>query len=760
MKLRRSPRRNTSATSKSPYNSASSNNSSSNKRPKRKRKTTEKFENLLLEVAERKNKRSKQHDQAPINENSKKKTPTTSQKVKQTRKRNKKQNKNKPSSNNYDFDVKNILLHHQKCNGDDNISTSSSLDEKDVICCICNCGVDFSEKRVFLDKNLPLKVCHSDNTHGQMNGSDAGQSQNDDSDDDDDDDSSMNQKGKEESNDTVDTNNSDDESTIPFCGMKLPRELYDSNNALIICDAPGCNRSYHQRCHFVPVFCLPRGNWYCLICQFKEKIIKQTTTSTKKRKKKLIAEGTDEDFALAKPLSVAEVDSLFPIPHNAQGLDKREGNNDDEDTIQIVTVQKRFEYQSASLKVKILNTELKRIKSTIDSALGNVRLEEHTIRGFTETERAKKSLKEHFKRSKRLPQQLVQSIHRMAYSKVRVRELMHSIDSTIRNKNDRQILWNWYTNEKESAASNNSQSNDQKVDWDLLKSKLFSGNAKRIEPRFEIKDYDGDIEDESDDDDDPTKKIICSVCFNGEVHQENDVIMCDGENCFRAFHMKCCNPVVTQKMLDDDEQGTWFCPYCYALANAIHYTQTQYYGDEVDEEEEGKQDERSSNSWDEAEDVFPESVVELSSADLWKHGKGDEKSDEYLSSFLGIQVPERGGNNDDGSESDSDEESDHNYSMADEEDNRSDSDSSSSVSSENGVDLKWEIDQNEVEALSTCSASDDSVDKQDAKSDRRRRIRSNTRSNANREKTRDIGTLDTNNIIFSKRNRTKVDYNR
>jgi hypothetical protein len=40
----------------------------------------------------------------------------------------------------------------------------------------------------------------------------------------------------------------------------LPNDLYDVQNNIIICDEPGCNRAYHQRCHFVPVLSIPRGS--------------------------------------------------------------------------------------------------------------------------------------------------------------------------------------------------------------------------------------------------------------------------------------------------------------------------------------------------------------------------------------------------------------------------------------------------------------------------------------------------------------------
>ena len=648
-------------------------------------------------------------------------------------------------------------------NRNDNHSTTSSLDEKDIICCVCNCGVDFSEREAFQnhdesDDNSSLK-CIIAGTNANTNLQEGKMAmENNDKD--------TNHDKKESIPDKDNNNNDDDESSLPYDGVKLPKELYDRNNALIICDTPGCNRSYHQRCHFVPVFCLPRGKWHCLICQMKEKILKEKSSSKKRKRKpsKKISSKQNVDVdklnedeiyaALSNPLTIAELDSLYPIPRddiNALSDDKKQHDTDkrqQKHSSPLVSLQERFEFQSASLKATILNTELKkRIKSTIDSALSNVRLEEHTIRGCTETERAKKSLMDNITRSKRIPQQLVQSVDRMAHSKMRIRALMLSMDCVIRNRDDRKELFDWFQKEKTANCTNN-----DKVDWDLLESKLFFGDERRKEPRFDIADYDGDIEDETDEED-PTQKIKCSVCFNGQVHPNNDVIMCDGKNCFRAFHMKCCNPIVTQKMLDDDEQGTWFCPYCCALANSIHYTQVEYFADEMDDGEEFRE-EASANSWDEAEDVFPEAVVEMSSAQLWKSGRRNDVSDKYLGSLLGVQLP----NIDENDDSGSDDDSDHNFSMTDVEENGSfsDSSSSSSISGDNDVQLEWEVDKDEIEALS-CLSSQESLSSDD-QGESTRRTRSSIK--AKEESSKDIGTIDEKNIIHSKRNRTKVDYRR
>jgi hypothetical protein len=748
--LRRSPRRNA--------------NNNDSDRPKRKRKSTEKAAILRREQEREKLKKSKDTTLS---------RPTVTQ---SKRKKKKSDSSNKNGSKHHDYlddETDYQRKNQQRRNGifrisnttavmtneeskandtdDDIASTTSSLDEKDIVCCICHCSVDFSERDVFLP-DMKDKKPDDDDDDDDSNNSTCSSEQNDDVEKEEGGSCSMNEK----QNKNEDGNGDDDESSVPYCGVTFPKELYDPNNALIICDKPGCNRSYHQRCHFVPIFCLPRGNWYCLICQYKDKLLNENISKKKNKKKTSRKGGVDEDLdedicALSKPLTIDEIDSLYPIPKEDY-VQLENNENENGEIKQVVSIRDRFEFQTASLKASMLHTELRRrIKSTIDSAIGALRLEEHTIRGYTETERAKKSLMDNFEMSKRLPQQLVQSVDRMAHNKMRIRALMLSVDSVIRNRNDRNLLHDWYLSRKSECKNTDESSHvDDNVDWHLLKTKLFRGDITRKEPRFELGDYDGDVESDDDDEEDPTNKIKCTVCFSGKVQPDNDVIMCDGENCFRAFHMKCCNPVVTQRMLDEDEQGTWFCPYCFTLANAIHYTQSEYYGDEVDGEDD------SISSWDNATDVFPEAAAELESAKLWKRGRRNETSDKYLNSLLGIEIPcvDEKGNSD---ESNDDDESDHNYSMADEEDNGSLSDSCSEGSDGNDVPLKWKVDKDEIEALSQLSSQDSGSDDNE---DSVRKLRSRNRTGSKEKKSTDIGKIDVDNIMYGKRNRTKVDYKR
>eukprot|EP00629_Pelagomonadales_sp_RCC1024_P006211 CAMPEP_0119261798 /NCGR_PEP_ID=MMETSP1329-20130426/1725_1 /TAXON_ID=114041 /ORGANISM="Genus nov. species nov., Strain RCC1024" /LENGTH=458 /DNA_ID=CAMNT_0007261379 /DNA_START=168 /DNA_END=1544 /DNA_ORIENTATION=+ len=64
------------------------------------------------------------------------------------------------------------------------------------------------------------------------------------------------------------------------------------------------------------------------------------------------------------------------------------------------------------------------------------------------------------------------------------------------------------------------------------------------------------------------EEVACAVCGSYEADAENDIVMCDRTNCFRAFHVKCCEPQLTPEALggpDDD----WFCPQCVVIDNCV-----------------------------------------------------------------------------------------------------------------------------------------------------------------------------------------------
>ena len=57
------------------------------------------------------------------------------------------------------------------------------------------------------------------------------------------------------------------------------------------------------------------------------------------------------------------------------------------------------------------------------------------------------------------------------------------------------------------------------------------------------------------------EEVGCSKCKGFESEDTNDVVLCDRKGCFRAFHVLCCDPVLTEDQLGDPDDD-WFCHQC------------------------------------------------------------------------------------------------------------------------------------------------------------------------------------------------------
>ena len=54
----------------------------------------------------------------------------------------------------------------------------------------------------------------------------------------------------------------------------------------------------------------------------------------------------------------------------------------------------------------------------------------------------------------------------------------------------------------------------------------------------EVKDDDSGVD---------VEDVACSICGVFESTEDNDIIMCDRTNCFRAFHVNCTDPPMTEE---------------------------------------------------------------------------------------------------------------------------------------------------------------------------------------------------------------------
>jgi hypothetical protein len=56
--------------------------------------------------------------------------------------------------------------------------------------------------------------------------------------------------------------------------------------------------------------------------------------------------------------------------------------------------------------------------------------------------------------------------------------------------------------------------------------------------------------------------LVCWTCHGTDASDENDMLLCDGVGCCRAFHMKCLEPKLTLDDVHKSDDDNWFCPLC------------------------------------------------------------------------------------------------------------------------------------------------------------------------------------------------------
>jgi len=602
--------------------------------------------------------------------------------------------------------------------------------------------------------------------------------------------------------------------------FQLPQRFHDPDNALILCDGPAhaskrrnskgdayiCERAYHQRCHFIPVFSIPRGPWRCLICRYRDEEFLRKKVSSKGRKghsqnKGAKGKGQQLDGSPREMLTDEELNAIFRCPPqlliNANEVASK--------SIDVVSMELKFERVSAPLKAKILHAELTtRAKAFINKTLSNIRVAEHSIRAFTESSKARKLLSERMETMDgRLPQELAQCVYKIAYAKKRIRDFIMSIRETIKRRSLHgrmarghygenidcvdvtNELMQWYLSHGKREQSE--QSGDS-GGTDLLKFLFPEGHTRRrrVEPRTAEANTasNASASHASDSSGVSLDDLKCTCCNEGHASHENDLLLCDGENCYRAFHMHCLEPKLTPEELASDENDNWFCPLCSAHAMLVHWTQREYLGDEWDEHMKPKSskedpigdDSQSLREWESADDVFPEASSELRVAQKLKDGVKDSETEQFLSETFGIIASSNhqllnGASLED---EDEEEENDEDFVVGVKENVSSDGDSSVDDMDEERNLLKERIDADELDALSVGSTGelsygegsyDDSIENRKPRRSKRQRsllTSENVSDFASDDESsapdRDGGKLDTANIIQGKRNRTKVDY--
>ncbi|CAB9510706.1 PHD-finger [Seminavis robusta] len=348
-----------------------------------------------------------------------------------------------------------------------------------------------------------------------------------------------------------------------------------------------------------------------------------------------------------------------------------------------------------------------------------------------------------------------------------------------------------------------------------------SGSAKKKQAAT-TKTAKAKADDESDSSGVSLDDLKCCICLIGDASDENDLLMCDMQGCFRAFHMGCLEPRVTLDEVESKKDEDWFCPLCSNIANCMHKMQSYYMGEEWEQrrreracaeakkakaknkaspkgkkkddnpenlvkpaDNEDSSDEDSLKSWDQPDDVFPESKWDYETALQLKAGERNDDTDALLQQVLGT-----GGGHEEGGETKlidymSDgtddveldahfdleafhEERQKEYEEMEEEEEDSDDDSSHSSKATlvdmSSVELK--IGKDELNALDGSDSSESEEDSEkgdddddEASGGRRRRSRRLRSRKTPEDVPKNVGVeFDMGNIVQGKRRRKPVDY--
>ena len=490
-------------------------------------------------------------------------------------------------------------------------------------------------------------------------------------------------------------------------------------------------------CHIV--FNVPRGAWRCLVCRYRDnEFLKRKSSRGDKRKLPITADTTT-------CLSDEQLNGIFTID--------RAGTLPTD----ISSAEESFEVLSAPLKAKLLHAELtNRAKSLINTSLSTIRTAEHSIRAFTETSKARKGLMERIE-NMGLPQELIQCFTRIAQSKMRIKDLIRGVESAIKTRQhhdpsdnveegiDAVIeLMDWYLSQKEKK-------NDPELYNHLFPEGPRTLSRRRVEPRTD--EAKGETDDASNSSGVSLDNLRCACCLESNASDENDLLLCDGLGCYRAFHMQCLQPKLTPGEVATDDNEHWFCPFCTAHGELIHFAHREFLGDEFFGGSPPKE-------WETARDVFPEANFEMAVAQKLKGGIRDEGVNQFLSEHLGIHLASTQSNNASTEyQEDEDDESDEDF-ESDEEEVAVGSDSEDSLEEERRL-VQETIDKDELDALSVGSTDDDvdsdgggAVNKPGRRMMRTRKSARQSRDHSScddedsdsSEDKPDVGTLDTANM--------------
>ncbi|MGK3743058.1 MAG: hypothetical protein ACI90V_009914 [Bacillariaceae sp.] len=650
-------------------------------------------------------------------------------------------------------------------------SSDSEEEEEEAACFMCHCGLDCSDRALFFPKDRKSEL---------------------------------------------------EEDEDYYFGLDDPYldgdKFYDRNNALVYCDT--CNRLYHQKCHFVPLLVVPRGDFHCLICSIQQQQTAQDKqTPSKKRKRKNAVNGTKAPAIQEKIFNRKITDQIFQNPPQLL------------ETEDVQSFQKEWERDSATYKALLWERQLKQLKTFLKSQASNIRMANTTLSTMTSTKRNRQHFLESSKFGGRSSQEVAQTLCKLTGAKFKIREAFLSLESIrtsneaidysslfsfcqeypqhaehvfpsgsnlcrdgrrivprtgerkpsiveegkqgptkCKNNKDSSIIPNEITVNNNNTGKRSTRSKSPpKASSAVTKSSKASALSKRGEKEKDSMrsttksahidvnpENDGDDDDDDDDSGISLDDLKCSVCMIGDCSDENDVILCDGKDCHRAFHMKCVCPIVKSEDIENEDED-WFCPICESIANFMGEMHDLCIGNDDDDD-----DAASSGSWEDIHDIFPNSQWEYETAMKILKGKRNEDTQRLMAMFLGedttnksqVQMPVG---------SDSEDEND--YSLFDEdsfeERRRKEKDDDDSDSDDSTCSVEFMVGKDELGALSEDdneSSEETSDDESETKIRKSRRLvkRKEVMEESNNA---DFGAdFCESNIINGKRKRKRVNY--
>lgn len=649
-------------------------------------------------------------------------------------------------------------------NDDDDKSDASSSSSISTVheagaCCLCHCSLDYSDLAAF----------------------DAAAREEDYSDDDDEDDSSEYVFRKSD----------------PF----LPKDrLYQPHNALVYCDT--CHRWFHQVCHFVPILVIPSAAFTCLLCQYEEKV--QETPKPSKKKA-----ATQKRTSNPVPMTTTSLTSSYPLRSMFQsppvpGMTQHESAWECDPVV-------------IALKVAAWQEQLHhRLERKIHAALQKYRRSQRTLETLL-VQSSKRTRQLHLGTAsssrRRLSQELVQCLVAYTSAKVTLRHTMWGVEGV------RQLAWQraawsallqwishyntpddfvtrilfpfgtqhprrWHPVTPEytdpplprDAVPDEVHISLSTSDSDAMVRRGTRTRRTTVPTKVSAKTKRKtskpppaavvNVAKNDDDSGISLDQLQCCICLSGECTDENDLLLCDGAHCHRAYHMMCLPgslDATQYEALDD-----WFCPLCQTQAECLyqiqrHVQRVRHDDDDAWERRRWSQtnhddDADSLKSWDQVQDVFPEAEEEYDLAQKLRRSRGvcdaveDKDIHRLLAPILGPDILGVEHSESQVEKNDSDDEDDDNFDpqqrLEDDDDNSS-TGSPASLADLSSVEL--EVPAEEVVALFKEHLL------LSPPQDGRRRV-SLRLSRRDSNTSYDPGQMDLANILNGKRPRRRIDY--